>query len=94
MKYSKIAPALRVLGACGAASAAPGLTVNGTDFQYTDSTGTAKKLFFSGMNLAWIDYNSDVGDDALDENKWRKAVEDTRAAGGNAIRWWLFNNMS
>lgn len=30
----------------------------------------------------------------LDENAWRKAVEGTRAAGGNAIRWWLFNNMS
>lgn len=75
---------------CGSASfAAPGLTVSGTDLLYN-----GKKIFFSGTNLAWADYNSDVGDNPLDENAWRKAVEGTRAAGGNAIRWWLFNNMS
>ena len=73
----------------GAAFAAPGLTVNGTDLLYN-----GKKIFFSGTNLAWSDYNSDVGDSPLNENAWRKAVEGTRAAGGNAIRWWLFNNMS
>ncbi|MBR2272217.1 MAG: cellulase family glycosylhydrolase [Fibrobacter sp.] len=72
-----------------AAFAAPGLTVNGTDLLYN-----GKKIFFSGTNLAWSDYNSDVGDAPLNENAWRKAVEGTRAAGGNAIRWWLFNNMS
>ncbi len=71
------------------ALAAPGLTVSGTDLQLN-----GKKIFFSGMNLAWIDYNSDVGDAQLDENVWRKAIQDVRAAGGNAIRWWLFNNMS
>jgi hypothetical protein len=65
------------------------LTVSGTDILYN-----GKKIFFSGTNLAWSDYNSDVGDAPLDENSWRKAVEGTRAAGGNAIRWWLFNNMS
>lgn len=70
-------------------SAAPILTVSGTDILYN-----GKKIFFSGTNLAWSDYNSDVGDSPLDENSWRKAVEGTRAAGGNAIRWWLFNNMS
>lgn len=72
-----------------AAFAAPGLKVSGTDLQYN-----GKKIFFSGTNLAWSDYNSDVGSSPLDENAWRKAVEGTRAAGGNAIRWWLFNNMS
>lgn len=71
------------------AYAAPGLTINGTDILYN-----GKKIFFSGTNLAWSDYNSDVGDSPLNENAWRKAVEGTRAAGGNAIRWWLFNNMS
>lgn len=70
-------------------SAAPMLTVSGTDILYN-----GKKIFFSGTNLAWSDYNSDVGDAPLNENAWRKAVEGTRAAGGNAIRWWLFNNMS
>ena len=71
------------------AYAAPGLTISGTDILYN-----GKKIFFSGTNLAWSDYNSDVGDSPLNENAWRKAVEGTRAAGGNAIRWWLFNNMS
>ena len=71
------------------AIAAPGLTISGTDFMYN-----GKKIFFSGTNLAWSDYNSDVGESPLNENAWRKAVEGTRAAGGNAIRWWLFNNRS
>jgi len=69
--------------------AAPQLVIDGTQFKYK-----GKKIFFSGMNLAWIDFNSDVGKDPLDENRWRKAVQDIRAAGGNSIRWWLFNNMS
>ena len=73
----------------GEAFAAPGLTVSGAYLLYN-----GKKIFFSGTNLAWSDYNSDVGDAPLNENAWRKAVEGTRAAGGNAIRWWLFNNMS
>ena len=68
---------------------APNLVIDGTQFKYN-----GKKIFFSGMNLAWIDYNSDVGDEPLNENAWRKAVQDIRAAGGNSIRWWLFNNMS
>jgi hypothetical protein len=71
------------------ANAAPDLVVDGTQLKYK-----GKKIFFSGINLAWIDYNSDVGATALDETKWRKAVQDVKAAGGNAIRWWLFNNMS
>ena len=78
-----------LLGGAVSAFAAPGLTVSGTDLLYN-----GKKIFFSGTNLAWSDYNSDVGDAPLNENAWRKAVEGTRAAGGNAIRWWLFNNMS
>ena len=78
-----------MLGGAVSAFAAPGLTVSGTDLMYN-----GKKIFFSGTNLAWSDYNSDVGDSPLNENAWRKAVEGTRAAGGNAIRWWLFNNMS
>ena len=78
-----------LLGGAVSAFAAPGLTVSGTDLLYN-----GKKIFFSGTNLAWSDYNSDVGDAPLNENAWRKAVEGTRAAGGNSIRWWLFNNMS
>ena len=86
-KFFKALLATSIIGV--SAYAAPGLTVSGTDILYN-----GKKIFFSGTNLAWSDYNSDVGDSPLDENAWRKAVEGTRAAGGNAIRWWLFNNMS
>lgn len=49
--------------ATGMLWAAPGLTVNGTELQYN-----GKKIFFSGTNLAWADYNSDVGDSPLNEN--------------------------
>jgi len=88
-KFAKAAILAALAGSATAAFAAPGLAVSGTDLTYK-----GKKIFFSGTNLAWADYNSDVGDSPLDENAWRKAVEGTRAAGGNAIRWWLFNNMS
>ena len=85
----KMLVATALFGGAISTFAAPGLTVSGTDLMYN-----GKKIFFSGTNLAWSDYNSDVGDAPLNENAWRKAVEGTRAAGGNAIRWWLFNNMS
>jgi hypothetical protein len=85
----KMLVATALFGGAISSFAAPGLTVSGTDLLYN-----GKKIFFSGTNLAWSDYNSDVGDAPLNENAWRKAVEGTRAAGGNAIRWWLFNNMS
>ncbi|SHK62591.1 cellulase family glycosylhydrolase [Fibrobacter sp. UWEL] len=88
-KFAKAALIATLFGSATAVFAAPGLTVSGTDLMYN-----GKKIFFSGTNLAWADYNSDVGESPLDENAWRKAVEGTRAAGGNAIRWWLFNNMS
>ncbi len=88
-KLVKAALFATIAGSATVTFAAPGLTVSGTDLMYN-----GKKIFFSGTNLAWADYNSDVGDAPLDENAWRKAVEGTRAAGGNAIRWWLFNNMS
>ncbi|MCF0215726.1 MAG: T9SS type A sorting domain-containing protein [Fibrobacteraceae bacterium] len=87
--FKKIAMASFLAGISSLVFAAPGLKVSGTDLTYN-----GKKIFFSGTNLAWSDYNSDVGASPLDENAWRKAVEGTRAAGGNAIRWWLFNNMS
>ena len=63
-----------MLGGAVSAFAAPGLKVSGTDLQYN-----GKKIFFSGTNLAWSDYNSDVGSSPLDENAWRKAVTPTWA---------------
>ncbi len=53
-----------------------------------------RKIFVSGMNMAWITFASDVGDASLDTNKFREAVEGVRDAGGNALRVWLSTNGS
>jgi len=51
-----------------------------------------RKIFVSGMNLAWINFGADVGDAPLDTNKFREAIEDIRDAGGNSMRVWLSTN--
>ena len=66
----KMLVATALFGGAISTFAAPGLTVSGTDLLYN-----GKKIFFSGTNLAWSDYNSDVGDAPLNENAWRKAVK-------------------
>jgi len=48
-----------------------------------------KKLFVSGMNLAWIGFGSDVGDKAMDINAFTGKIKQIRKAGGNSVRWWL-----
>jgi hypothetical protein len=53
-----------------------------------------KEFFMSGMNLAWIAFANDVAEAPLDENKMRKAIQDVRASGGNALRWWLLTDAS
>ncbi len=51
-----------------------------------------KRVFISGMNLAWHNFGSDVGDKALtstDKTAFRDYLKQIKDAGGNAIRWWL-----
>ncbi|MDR1761668.1 MAG: T9SS type A sorting domain-containing protein [Bacteroidales bacterium] len=48
-----------------------------------------KPLFISGMNIAWNNFGNDVGDTPLDEAAFEDYIKDIRAAGGNAVRWWL-----
>lgn len=55
-------------------------------------TVNGKKLFISGMNVAWDRFAMDVGDTPVDKNKFKEIIEKIRDAGGNAIRWWLSTN--
>jgi hypothetical protein len=48
-----------------------------------------QKRFMSGMNLAWINFGSDVGDKGMDINSFTDKIKQIRKAGGNALRWWL-----
>lgn len=51
-----------------------------------------KKVFLSGINLAWLHFAQDLDD--FDHALFAKAMNDTTAAGGNAVRWWLHTNAS
>lgn len=51
-----------------------------------------KKIFVSGMNLAWKNFANDVGDVALDETYFKKAFKDVADSGGNCMRVWLSTN--
>ena len=48
-----------------------------------------QKRFMSGMNLAWINFGSDVGDKSMDINSFTDKIKQIRKVGGNAMRWWL-----
>ncbi len=49
-----------------------------------------KRIFLSGMNLAWMDYAKDLS--RFNEAKFTSQVEDIAMAGGNCIRWWIMIN--
>lgn len=51
-----------------------------------------KTLFLSGLNLAWDKFSQDVGDDPININVMKKAIQDVRDSGGNSFRLWLFTN--
>ena len=56
-----------------------------------------KKLFLSGMNIAWLSSNSfgdDVGDVSVNINAFTDRVKKIRQAGGNSLRWWLSTDAS
>lgn len=48
-----------------------------------------KKIFVSGMNLAWISYAGDVGDTPLDTVKVNSAMKAISDSGANSMRIWL-----
>ena len=52
-----------------------------------------KELFFSGANLAWINYGNDFGNNQYNtttKDKLTSYVDDISNNGGNSIRIWLF----
>ena len=49
-------------------------------------------LFLSGINLAWMNFASDLRD--FNEAEFIKALDDVSKAHGNTIRWWLHTNGS
>jgi hypothetical protein len=53
-----------------------------------------QKRFISGMNIAWINFGSDVGDKGVDINSFTDKIKQIRKAGGNAVRWWLHTDAS
>jgi uncharacterized repeat protein (TIGR02543 family) len=51
---------------------------------------SGKKIFVSGMNLAWIHYANDVVSfSSADSTSLEKAMKDVHDSGGNAMRIWL-----
>jgi uncharacterized repeat protein (TIGR02543 family) len=50
---------------------------------------SGKKIFVSGMNLAWISYAGDVGDTPLDTVKVNSAMKAISDSGANSMRIWL-----
>jgi hypothetical protein len=49
-----------------------------------------KKIFLSGMNIAWITSNTfgnDIGDTKINISTFTNQVKSIRKAGGNALRW-------
>jgi hypothetical protein len=53
---------------------------------------SGQKIFASGMNLAWIHFDRDLVE--FDEIRFKKALDEIAAAGGNTVRWWLHVNGS
>jgi hypothetical protein len=56
-----------------------------------------KKIFLSGMNIAWITSNTfgnDIGDTKVNISAFTNHVKNIRKAGGNALRWWLHTDAS
>ncbi len=49
-----------------------------------------QQIYINGINLAYMNWPGDLG--SFDENNFTNAVKGIRAAGGNAIRWWLHIN--
>jgi hypothetical protein len=46
-------------------------------------------LFISGMNIAWNNFGSDVGDKPVQITSFVNQFKQIKGAGGNAVRWWL-----
>lgn len=52
-----------------------------------------KQVYLSGFNIAWIDFARDFGK-GLNEQEFRRALEQVKASGGNSLRWWMHTDGS
>ncbi len=53
-----------------------------------------KEIFMSGMNVAWVNFASDLGPGQIDTLKFRTIFDTVHLSGGNAMRLWLNTNGS
>ncbi len=94
----QMALALLVASACASASVqavAPQTVKDSMNGNWAVING--KKLFLSGMNIAWLtssSFGSDVGDTKLNISAFTNHVKNIRKSGGNAVRWWLHTDAS
>jgi hypothetical protein len=66
------------------------ITLSLSGFSQNRINHNGKDIFLSGMNLAWVNFSSDVS--GLDAATFTKALDSISNAGGNAVRWWLHTN--
>jgi len=48
-----------------------------------------KRVFISGMNIAWNSFAHDVGEGTVNISAFVNQFKQISGAGGNAVRWWL-----
>ena len=53
-----------------------------------------KEIFLNGMNVAWVNFASDLGPGPIDTVKFRMIFDTVHIFGGNAMRLWLNTNGS
>ena len=53
-----------------------------------------KEIFLNGMNVAWVNFASDLGPRSIDTVKFRTIFDTVHIFGGNAMRLWLNTNGS
>ncbi|USD67384.1 cellulase family glycosylhydrolase [Vibrio sp. SCSIO 43136] len=50
-----------------------------------------KDVYLNGVNVAWLNFASDFGN-GLDVSKTNQLLDQVKASGGNAVRWWTHTN--
>ncbi|GAB6089822.1 discoidin domain-containing protein [Spirochaeta dissipatitropha] len=73
-----------------AVSCATGAARESKSYEFNRINHNGQDLFLSGMNLAWINFASDLNN--FNEARFTEAVEDVAFSGGNSIRWWIHVN--
>ncbi len=93
--FKKLGKILTLIALTGGLVLAQQTTKDGMDGNWAVING--KKIFLSGMNIAWITSNSfgnDVGDTKINIAAFTNHIKNIRKAGGNAVRWWLHTDAS